>query len=217
MLFFSETICDFKSHVENCAVGPVIVINERGQEIPPEKWERTVTRMRNETGLNFGNDTEENLVKFIDMQGKVGYVEMLTIPVKVRIDQTSHAANQQYRWEHRYDQVSDEEILGDVRMAAPKILEIVLNDDIDVGTRQIHRDAKNRFSGHVWLYNIRTGLNIIVQVKHKEQNDGQMIKFVVVTMKRQRDMTWTRAYNMPKITVSDSEARIVYVPNMYKN
>lgn len=189
-----------------------VAIDERGQTIPQSEWEKTFVRMRSQKGLNYGKDSEETLIKYVPKEGVIGRVATMNVVVPVRIDQVSHAANQIYRWEHRWDQVTEEEVMSDVKMAAPKLVELVLNGGMTPGTRQ--DDARNPV-GQVWLYNIESGLNIIVQVKEKEQSDHSL-KVVVVTVLRQKGMTWSRGDDMPKITISSTEARIVATPRNFK-
>ena len=187
-------------------------IAERGVVIPEKDWRKIPTHMRSSTGLNFGKDEEETLYKYTDKSGVVGQVAMLDVVIPVRIDQVSHAAEQIYRWEHRFDQVDQEEVVRDVEMAAPKLAELVLNNKITPGLGANARTGeRSDYRGLVWLYNIESGLNVIVQVKGKEQRE-HAFKIAIITVLRRRNMTWSRASEMAKITVSSTEARIVYVP-----
>ena len=168
----------------------------------------------NRSGLNMGRDTEEDLIKYIDRTGKVGRVANLSIPIdiSVAVDQVEHAADQIYRWEHRFDQVDESEIMSDVEMAAPKIVELFINDAIAAGTsgnRQTGQGGNNM--GFVWLFNIETRLNTILQVKNREQRDHN-IKLVVITVLRAQNASFSKRDSMVKITISSSEARVVYVP-----
>lgn len=206
--------CFEQFSTDNCFGAPLteMFIGEGGIIIPREEWQRTATTMRSPHGLNFGKDNEETLTKYVDRTGTIGQVAMINVPVPVRIDQVSHAANQIYRWEHRYDQVTEEEVMSNVKMAAPKILELVLNGALTPGTGTNNVTGQNtNYSGQVWIYNIDTGLNIIVQAKGKEQRD-HAIKIAVITVLRLRNMTWNKANSMPKITVSSTDARIAYIP-----
>ncbi len=168
--------------------------------------------MRSRTGLNFGKDEEETLYKYTDKSGEVGEVAMLDVVIPVRVDQVSHAAEQIYRWEHRFDQVDQDEVIWNVEKAAPKLAELVLNGRITPGRGADARTGeKSDYRGLVWLYNIESGLNVIVQVKGREQRE-HAFKIAIITVLRRRNMTWSRASDMAKITVSSTEARIVYTP-----
>ena len=203
---FDEFACDDSRILE-------MYINERGETIPPDEWRKTAVHMRNvNTGLNMGKDREETLYKYTDKSGEHGPIARMNLAIPVQIDQVSHAAEQMYRWEHRFDQVDQAEILKDVTTAAPKLAELVLNGGIVPGKPFNRDDRGNKdYGGMVWLYNVESGLNIIVQVKGKEQRD-HAFKITIVTVLRKRGMEkWSK--DMPKVTVSSTEARIVYVPS----
>jgi len=187
-------------------------ITERGIIVPEKEWERTSVPMHSSTGLNFGEDSDETLYKYIDKTGAIGHVADLTVALPVRVDQVTHAAHQIYRWEHRWDQADQKEVLWNVEKAAPKIAELVFNDVIVLGTgSNTHTGQRPNYMGMVWLYNIESGLNVIVQVKKKEQRD-HAFKITILTVLRRRGMSWKRMSEMAKITISETEARIVFVP-----
>jgi hypothetical protein len=199
----------------NCTVESPILefyVLESGEVLRGGEFEKIPVTATNASGLNMGRDTEETLYKYARLMGKVGEVATLNVPVPVKIDMTIHAAHQQYRYEHRYSPVTDEEILDTVKIAAPKIMELAINDGIQYGTMANAKTGEaSNMQGMVWLFNIRTNLNAIVQARRQDRF-GHAMKLTVLTILRHPKMMWKKAETMPKITVSETEARIVYVP-----
>jgi hypothetical protein len=218
--FFNHSIQSFEEFCdENAGEGSPILeayITERGMTVPESDWRKIRTNMRGGkagTGLDFGNAEEEVLYKYTDQVGQTGQVGRLSIPIDVRIDQTSHAANQIYRWEHRFDQVDQEEILSDIKKAAPTILDLVLSGQLKVGTGWSPRKGtQQNYEGQVWIKNSNTMLNTIVQVKGRESKEYPL-KLLVVTVLRKKDFnSLTRRDQMTKIVISDAHETFVVLP-----
>ena len=208
---FSERIADGRSDVVE------ILITEDGDAYPSGgKFEKIPVKMSNVTGLNMGRDAEEYLYKYTHDTGKIGPVKMMQVAIPVRIDMTTHAAHQQYRWEHRWQPVGDDEILSDVQMAAPKIVHLAVSDQLPYGTMaSVRTGTASNMKGLVWIFNIRTKLNIIAQVRQwtpEDRGEKYLLKVTVITILRGQNVTFSKASEMPKITVSETEARIAYVP-----
>lgn len=218
MILFEDCVQSFDEFCERNAGNdsPIFeaYITERGIVIPQSEWRKLPTNMRNSrTGLNFGKDEEETIYKFADKAGSTGQVGSLNVPIDVRIDQTSHAANQIYRWEHRFDQVDQEEILSDVRKAAPAIIELILNGKMKVGTGwNPEKNTEQNYEGQVWIKNSDTMLNTIVQAKGRESKNYPL-KLLVVTVLRKKEMSLSRRDLMPKIVVGDTHDPIVVAPS----
>ena len=218
MVFFNDIIQSFDEFCDNNAGegSPILeaYITERGMVIPQSEWRRIPTTMRNSrTGLNFGKDEEETIYKFADKAGSTGQVGSLNVPIDVRIDQTGHAANQIYRWEHRFDQVDQEEILSDIRKATPSIIDLILNGRLNLGTGWNQtKGTEQNFEGQVWIKNSDTMLNTIVQAKGRESK-GYPIKLLVITVLRKKEMSLSRRDTMPKIVVGDTHEPIVVTPS----
>lgn len=184
------------------------------------RFEKIPVKMSNITGLNLGRDADEYLYKYTHDTGKIGTVKMMQVPIQVRMDMTTHAAHQQYRWEHRWEPVKDDEILHDVQMAAPKIVHLAVSGQLPYGTMaNVRTGTASNMQGMVWVFNIRTKLNLIVQVRQwtpDDRGEKYLLKITVITVLRGQNVSFSRADSMPKITVSEQEARIAYVPKTYK-
>lgn len=218
----SNAVGGFSAFSESITDGPTLPIElyiaERGIIIPREQWRKTTVGAKSDTGLNFGEDSEETLYKYTDKAGVIGPVAKLNVVLPVQIDQAAHAAHQMYRWEHRFDQVDQAEVMSNVELAAPKIAELVFQGILMPGVgANSRRGTKSDYNGLVWLYNIDTGLNVIVQVKPAEQRGEQAFKIAIITILRRAGITFSKASVMPKITVSATEARVVYTPPINNN
>lgn len=186
-----------------------IIITESGKPIPEEQWEDHKEKVSSTRGLNFGKDSEEFLHKFVRKTDSPGEMGKLTVtsPITVRIDRSEHAGHQIYRWEHREDQVTWKEALDDIELALPVIVECV-NQGLRLG-------SATDYLGMLWLYNLDTRLNMILQVKKQEQ-PGSMFKIVIVTILRERLANFKMEKNMPKITIEGGKAFLAHAPMYMK-
>ena len=167
------------------------LVTEAGIIIPQKDWKETWT---------------DGLHKFVDRADEEGELTKISVeaPATVEIDRSNHAVNQIYRWEHRNNQVTWDEIVADIKKAAPLVVKII-NDGMVMGARGNQR-------GRIWIHNQDNNLNLIVQVKGQEQ-PGHLFKIVVVTILRAPDVKfYKQAPFMAKINIDGGVARITYSP-----
>ena len=200
---FNDSNIDGSNHILE------MYISERGQVIPETEWKRTpVTMYNSATGLNFGSDKGEQLFKYTNKTGQVGPIANFSVTIPLQLDFVRHAAEHIYRWEHRFDQVDQAEVIADVKTVAPQIVDLILNSNMTPGAN-IARGTD--YKGLIHVYNDQSDLNVIVQAKHRE-NNTHVIKLAVITVLRVKNMMLSKSAEMPQITITKTGPKITYIP-----